>query len=47
MPCGPNGILMEFFKALIPGNNDSEELSQTNSNISSCFKCLKAIINRI
>jgi len=36
---------MEFFKALI--HCDSEESSENNSNISSVFKCLKALINRI
>jgi hypothetical protein len=38
---------MEFFKALIPGKDYSEESSENNSNISSDFKCLKALINRI
>jgi len=38
---------MEFFKALIPGKNDSEESSEYNSNISSGFKCLKILINHI
>jgi len=45
--CGPDGILMEFFKALIPGKNDSKKFSENNSNISSGFKCLKALINHI
>ena len=38
---------MEFFKALIPSKDDSEGSSDNNSNISSGFKCLKALINRI
>jgi len=38
---------MEFFKALIPGKDYSEVSSENNSNISSDFKCLKALINRI
>jgi len=38
---------MEFFKDLIPGKNDSEESNENNSNISSGFKCLKALINHI
>jgi hypothetical protein len=38
--CGSNGILMEFFKALIPGKEDSEEFSENRSNTSSGFKCL-------
>ena len=45
--CGPDGIPMEFFKALIPGNNDSDESSENNNNISSGFKCLKVLINSI
>jgi len=45
--CGPDGIPMEFFKALIPCKDDSEGSSDNNSNISSGFKCLKALINRI
>jgi hypothetical protein len=44
---GPDGIPMKFFKTLIPGKNDSEESSENNSNISSGFKCLKALIYRI
>jgi hypothetical protein len=38
---------MEFFKDLIPCKDDSEESSDNNNNTSSCFKCLKALINRI
>jgi hypothetical protein len=38
---------MEFFKVLIPCKDDSEETSDNNSNISSGFKCLKVLINRI
>jgi len=38
-PCGPDGIPMEFFKALIPCKDDSEGSSDNNSNISSGFKC--------
>ena len=45
--CGPDGIPMEFFKALIPCKDDSEGSSDNNNNISSDFKCLKALINRI
>ena len=45
--CGPDGIPMQFFKALIPGKDVSEESSDNNSIISSGFKCLKALINRI
>ena len=45
--CGPDGIPMEFFKALIPCKDNSEESSENNSNISSGFKCLKAFINSI
>ena len=45
--CDPEGIPMEFFKALIPCKNDSEESRENNSNISYGFKCLKALINRI
>ena len=45
--CGPDGILVEFFKALTPGKDDSEEYSENNSNISSGFRCLKALINHI
>jgi len=44
---GPDGIPMEFFKALISGKNDSVESSANDSNISSIFKCFKALINRI
>jgi len=44
---GPEGIPMEFFKALIPCRDYSEKSSDNNSNISSGFKCLKALINRI
>ena len=32
---GPDEIPMEFFKALIPGKNDSEESSENNNTISS------------
>jgi len=28
--CGPDGISMEFFKALIPAKDDSEESSENN-----------------
>jgi len=35
---------MEFFKALIPGKDDSKESSENNSNISSGFRCLKTLI---
>jgi len=45
--CGSDGIPMQFFKALIPGKDVSEESSDNNSIISSGFKCLKALINRI
>ena len=45
--CGPDGIPMEFFKALIPCKDDSEGSIDNNSNISSGFNCLKALINRI
>ena len=45
--CGPDGIPMEFFKALIPCKDDSEGSNDNNSNISSGFKFLKALINRI
>ena len=34
-------------KALISGKDDLEESSENNRNVSSGFKCLKAIINRI
>jgi len=44
---GPDGIPMEFFKALILSKDDSEGSSDNNINISSGFKCLKALINRI
>jgi len=45
--CGPDGIPMEFFKALIPCKDDSEGSGDNNSNISSGFKCFKALINCI
>ena len=45
--CGPDGISMEFFKALIPGKDDSEEYRENNSNITFGFKCFKALINSI
>jgi len=45
--CGPDGIPMEFFKALIPCKDDSVGPSDNKSNISSGFKSLKALINRI
>ena len=38
---------MEFFKALIPCKDDSVGPSDNKSNISSGFKSLKALINRI
>ena len=38
---------MEFFKALIPCKDDLEGSSDNNNYISSDFKCLKALINRI
>jgi len=38
---------MEFFKALIPGKDDSEEYRENNSNITFGFKCFKALINSI
>jgi len=44
--CGPDGIPMEFFEALISDIDDSEESSENNI-ISSIFKCLKALIIRI
>jgi len=44
--CGPNGIPMEYFKALIPYKDNSEESSENNSNISSGFKCFESLINR-
>jgi len=37
----------KFFKALIPCKDDSKGSSDNNSNISSGFKCLKALINGI
>ena len=44
-------VLMVFqwnsAKALISGKDDLEESSENNRNVSSGFKCLKAIINRI
>jgi len=43
---GP-GIPVEFFKVLIPSKDDSEESSKNNKNMSSGFKCFKAIINCI
>jgi len=35
------------WNSLNPGKDDSEESNENNSNISSGFKCLKALINRI
>ena len=32
---------------MISGKNNSEESSDNNSNISTGFKCLKALINRV
>jgi len=43
----PDGIPMEFFKALISGKNDSEESSENNSYTTYGFKSLKGFINRI
>jgi len=45
--CSPDGIPIEFFKALNPCKDDSEESCENNSNISSGFKCLKTLIHRI
>ena len=44
---GPDGILMEFFKASISCKDDSEVSNENNFNISSGFKYLNALINRI
>jgi len=41
--CGPDGMPMEFFKALIPCKNDSEGSSNNNSNISSDLKMSQSL----
>jgi len=45
--CGPDGNHWNSSKLWLLDKDDSEEFSDNKSNISSGFKCLKALINSI